>query len=230
MKNMGFEFSLSLSRLLPNKTFKSITSPPCLRPFVTLFHWDLPQALEGEYDGFLSPQIVYASRNLVIELRTGTSPGTTYANGGYVIGTFAPCQSFEWHCTSGNSGTEPYFVSHYQLLAHAAAVKLYKEKYREMWVGGGSWETEEVGGFGEMYRDGLESKPIQPNPCAALVIAITILSHWFVPFSDAKHHEEAAIRALDFMFGWYVTIFKYQLIKVCAHTFHIPCGIWKVLV
>jgi len=29
-----------------------------LEPFVTIFHWDLPQALEDEYDGFLSPNIV----------------------------------------------------------------------------------------------------------------------------------------------------------------------------
>ena len=29
-----------------------------IKPFVTMFHWDLPQALEDEYGGFLSPQIV----------------------------------------------------------------------------------------------------------------------------------------------------------------------------
>lgn len=29
-----------------------------LKPFVTLFHWDLPQALHDEYGGFLSPKIV----------------------------------------------------------------------------------------------------------------------------------------------------------------------------
>lgn len=29
-----------------------------LVPFVTIFHWDLPQALEEEYGGFLSPSIV----------------------------------------------------------------------------------------------------------------------------------------------------------------------------
>jgi len=29
-----------------------------LEPYVTLFHWDLPQALEEEYRGFLSPLIM----------------------------------------------------------------------------------------------------------------------------------------------------------------------------
>ena len=28
-------------------------------PYVTLFHWDLPQALEDEYGGFRSDKIVY---------------------------------------------------------------------------------------------------------------------------------------------------------------------------
>ncbi|KAL3597121.1 hypothetical protein D5086_008758, partial [Populus alba] len=29
-----------------------------LQPYVTLFHWDTPQALEDKYGGFLSPNIV----------------------------------------------------------------------------------------------------------------------------------------------------------------------------
>ncbi|KAJ0096246.1 hypothetical protein Patl1_17274 [Pistacia atlantica] len=47
MNTDAFRFSISWSRILPS-----------LQPFVTLFHWDLPQALEDEYGGFLSPRIV----------------------------------------------------------------------------------------------------------------------------------------------------------------------------
>ncbi|KAK7817041.1 raucaffricine-o-beta-d-glucosidase, partial [Quercus suber] len=49
MKEIGldfFRFSISWTRILPS-----------LKPFITLFHWDVPQALEEEYGGFLSQNI-----------------------------------------------------------------------------------------------------------------------------------------------------------------------------
>ncbi|XP_052299545.1 beta-glucosidase 43-like isoform X3 [Citrus sinensis] len=35
------------------------------------------------------------------------------------------------NCTDGNSGTEPYIAAHNMILAHAAAVQRYREKYQE---------------------------------------------------------------------------------------------------
>jgi hypothetical protein len=34
------------------------------------------------------------------------------------------------NCTGGDSAIEPYIVTHYQLLAHAEAVNIYKTKYQ----------------------------------------------------------------------------------------------------
>ncbi|KAL0305057.1 UNVERIFIED_CONTAM: Beta-glucosidase 12 [Sesamum angustifolium] len=50
IKDIGldaFRMSISWSRVLPRIT-----------PFVTIFHWDVPQGLEDEYLGFLSPRII----------------------------------------------------------------------------------------------------------------------------------------------------------------------------
>nr|XP_028949367.1 cyanogenic beta-glucosidase-like [Malus domestica] len=93
MKDMeldAYRFSISWSRLLPNGTLSGGVNIKGidyynnlidellrngLKPFVTLFHGDVPQALEDEYGGFLSPRIVdhfkdYVIRNLVIESST----------------------------------------------------------------------------------------------------------------------------------------------------------------
>ncbi|KAK7822101.1 raucaffricine-o-beta-d-glucosidase, partial [Quercus suber] len=76
MKKIGldaYRFSISWSRVVPkgklsrgvnkegikyyNKLINKLLARG-LQPFVTLFHWDLPQALEDEYGGFLSLHIV----------------------------------------------------------------------------------------------------------------------------------------------------------------------------
>ncbi|XP_035546353.1 beta-glucosidase 12-like isoform X4 [Juglans regia] len=76
MRQMGFDayrFSISWSRVLPNgrlsggvnlegiKYYNNLINELLakgLKPFVTLFHFDLPQSLEDDYGGFLSPHIV----------------------------------------------------------------------------------------------------------------------------------------------------------------------------
>ncbi|XP_037495946.1 beta-glucosidase 12 [Jatropha curcas] len=202
MKEMGldaYRFSISWSRILPkgklsggvntegikyyNNLINELLSKG-IQPFVTIFHWDLPQALEDEYGGFLSSKIVndfeeYADicfkyfGDRVKHWITLNEPWT-FSDGGYALGSLAPFRCSDWqklNCLGGDSATEPYIVAHNLLLAHAAAVKLYKTKYQATQKG---------------------------------VIGITLVSHWFVPFSGAKHHQNAAKRALDFMFGWFM--------------------------
>nr|XP_027065766.1 beta-glucosidase 12-like [Coffea arabica] len=153
-------------------------------PTVTLFHWDLPQALEDEYGGFLNPRIVndfHDFANLCFE-RFGDrvkhwitfNEPSMYSIYGYDYGQSAPGRCSSWrnsNCTSGDSSTEPYIVSHHQLLAHAYAVKLYKTKFQG-------------------YQKGK--------------IGITHAVIWLVPYSHSLDDHRATVRGLDFSFGWFM--------------------------
>ncbi|KAL5760558.1 hypothetical protein ACOSQ2_019396 [Xanthoceras sorbifolium] len=207
MKDIGFDayrFSISWSRILPYGNLRGGVNPQGityynnlinqllsngLQPFVTLFHWDLPQALEDEYGGFLHPQIVndfqdYAElcyRNFgdrVKQWITINEP-LTFASMGYANGAFAPGRCSKWfspNCSGGNSGTEPYTVSHHLLLAHAAAVKLYRDKY-------------------QMSQKGQ--------------IGITLNCAWIVPLnSESEADHKAASRSLSFSFDWFLEPLK----------------------
>ncbi|GMP88262.1 hypothetical protein CsSME_00040312 [Camellia sinensis var. sinensis] len=90
------------------------------------------------------------------------------------MGFLAPGRCSSWQqlrCTGGDSATEPYLVAHYQLLAHAAAVKLYRSKYERRQMG---------------------------------KIGIALISEWFEPYSSTREDYEAALRGLDFIFGWFM--------------------------
>ncbi|KAL1338409.1 hypothetical protein HN51_033052 [Arachis hypogaea] len=202
MKDMNldaYRFPISWSRILPkgklsgginqegikyyNNLIDELLSNG-LKPFVTLFHWDLPQALEDEYGGFLSPNIVDDFREYAevcfkefgdrVKHWITLNEPWSYSQGGYARGMYAPGRCSKWvnpNCGAGDSATEPYLVSHYQLLSHASAVQLYKTKYQESQKG---------------------------------VIGITLVSNWFLPTSNSTLDQDAAQRAIDFMFGWFI--------------------------
>ncbi|CAI0428024.1 unnamed protein product [Linum tenue] len=118
MKKIGldsFRFSISWSRILPNGklsggvnqvgvTFYNDLIDELLangiKPLVTLWHFDLPQALEDEYGGFLSPKIVgeyLAYANLCfktfsdrVKLWVTMNEPNGYAVNAYNTGNFAP--------------------------------------------------------------------------------------------------------------------------------------------
>ncbi|KAL1356265.1 hypothetical protein AAHE18_05G171800 [Arachis hypogaea] len=202
MKDMNmdaYRFSISWSRILPkgrlsggvnkeginyyNNLINELLAKD-IQPFVTIFHWDLPQALEDEYGGFLSPKIVndfqdYAEvcfkefGDRVKHWITFNEPWS-YSNHGYAKGSYAPGRCSAWQnlsCTGGDSGTEPYIVTHHQLLAHAVAVNVYKTKYQASQKG---------------------------------LIGIALNCYWMVPLHDTELDKLAAQRALDFMLGWFM--------------------------
>ncbi|XP_061342186.1 non-cyanogenic beta-glucosidase-like [Gastrolobium bilobum] len=200
MKDMNmdsYRFSISWSRILPkgklsgginqeginyyNNLINELLAQG-LHPFVTLFHWDLPQTLEDEYGGFLSSRIVNDFQDYAdlcfklfgdrVKLWVTLNEPWLFSNGGYAQGTTAPGRCTGPSCLGGNSGTEPYIVTHNQILAHAAAVKVYKTKYQANQKG---------------------------------KIGITLVSNWFIPLQENNtYHQRAARRSLDFQYGWFM--------------------------
>ncbi|XP_024025384.1 beta-glucosidase 17-like [Morus notabilis] len=190
----SFRFSISWSRVLPNgrgqpnldgiKFYKSLLETlnrNGIKPVVTLFHWDLPQALEDEYGGFLSPKFVddylayvdfcFRTFGHYVKSWITFNEPVIFTTKAYEFGVFAPgrCSHYNGNCTNGNSATEPYIVIHHLILAHAKAVDLYRKKYKELQKGN---------------------------------IGITIQSLWVVPKFRTPESCLAAYRALDFSLGW----------------------------
>ncbi|CAN4110427.1 unnamed protein product [Withania somnifera] len=199
----GFKFSISWSRILPyGKLSRGINKEGIvfynnlinellangIQPLVSIFHWDLPQALEEEYQGFLSPKIVNDFRDYAelcfrefgdrIKHWITINEPYTYAVFGYVFGSHAPgrCTKNCGCAVDGNAATEPYIVGHHMLLAHAKTVNLYRKKYKASQNG---------------------------------KIGISLVSDWYVPYSTKKEDIEATQRALDFMFGWFIDPITY---------------------
>ncbi|CAA7041634.1 unnamed protein product [Microthlaspi erraticum] len=194
----GYRFSFAWSRILPRgKRSRGVNEDGIkyysdlidallekgITPFVTIYHWDLPQCLQDEYEGFLSREIIedfkeYADlcferfgdrvKNWITINQLFTVPTR-----GYALGTDAPGRCSKWvseTCPGGDSATEPYLVAHHQLLAHAAAVDVYRRNYK--------------------YQGGK--------------IGPVMITRWFLPYDDTQASKDAVWRSKEFFFGWYM--------------------------
>ncbi|KAK1398880.1 beta-glucosidase 11-like [Heracleum sosnowskyi] len=198
----AYRFSISWSRLIPNGT--GAVNPKGLQfynnlinelinhgmePHVTLFHYDTPQILEDEYEGWLSKKAVtafvaYADvcfrefGDRVLHWTTFNEPNV-FAHYGYDFGILQPnrCSSpFGTNCTKGNSSTEPYIVAHNIILAHAATARLYSEKYKAVQHG---------------------------------FIGLDLYAYWYVPYTNSVEDVIATQRANDFFIGWFLNPLVY---------------------
>ncbi|ONL94967.1 Beta-glucosidase 40 [Zea mays] len=203
MADMGmdaYRFSIAWSRILPNgtgqvnqagidhynKVINALLSKG-IQPYVTLYHWDLPQALEDRYNGWLDRQIVndfaaYAETcfkafgDRVKHWITLNEPHTVAVQG-YDAGLHAPGRCsvlLHLYCRTGNSGTEPYIVAHNFILAHATVSDMYRRKYKAAQNG-------ELG------------------------IAFDVI--WYEPMTNSTIDIEATKRAQEFQLGWFADPF-----------------------
>lgn len=152
ISTLGFDayrFSISWSRIFPDGLGTEVNEEGIayynnlidallekgIEPYVTLYHWDLPLKLQESIGGWLSKEIVkyftsYAETcfekfgDRVKNWITINEPLQTAING-HCVGIFAPGRS-------ENSLTEPFLAAHNQLLAHASAVSVYRNKFKKM--------------------------------------------------------------------------------------------------
>ncbi|KAH8554452.1 beta-glucosidase [Umbelopsis sp. PMI_123] len=113
-----------------------------ITPFVTLFHWDTPQALEDRYQSFLNKEefvadfcnyarVCYEAFGDRVKHWITFNEPEVFSACGYLAGIFAPGRcSDRSKSTEGNSSTEPLIVSHNLLIAHGNAVKIYREEFQ----------------------------------------------------------------------------------------------------
>lgn len=152
MKAMGlkaYRFSIAWSRILPagrgavnqqgidfyNKLINELLAAG-IEPWVTLYHWDLPAALEFEIDGWLGNEIaaVFADYAEVCFTHFGDrvknwitiNEAWVVAILGYGHGVFAPGKK---------SNDLPYVAGHNLLLAHAQAVHVYRTQFQQQQQG-----------------------------------------------------------------------------------------------
>jgi beta-glucosidase/6-phospho-beta-glucosidase/beta-galactosidase len=195
MKSLGasaFRFSLAWSRILPkgrgppnpagiafyHRVLDALAAAG-IEPHVTLYHWDLPQALEDEYGGWRSPRSVddfaaYADLAFRefggrVKFWSTFNEPYTFAFCGHAYGIHAPgrCSDRAKCERGGDSDTEPWLVSHHVLLAHAAAVARFRTLV----------------------------------PAGA--ISLNLNAEWAEPATDSSADAEAAARYLDFQVGLY---------------------------
>ncbi|XP_033746871.1 LOW QUALITY PROTEIN: uncharacterized protein LOC117332095 [Pecten maximus] len=190
LKHLGvshYRFSISWPRVLPNGTVASANQDGIdyynklidgllaenIQPMITLYHWDLPQALQLKYNGWLNESMIdifseYAEfcfqqfGDRVKFWITFNEPWIVSWLG-YSVAVFAPGMY--------GPGTNAYIVSHHLILAHAKTWQIYNSTYRQ----------QQNGQVGITLNAGW-SEPEDPfNPS----------------------HLEAAERATQFDFGWF---------------------------
>uniref|UniRef100_A0AAR2LX24 Lactase n=1 Tax=Pygocentrus nattereri TaxID=42514 RepID=A0AAR2LX24_PYGNA len=141
-----YRFSVSWPRILPDGTTRQINQAGLnhyhrlvdallaanIKPQVTLYHWDLPQALQNvggwENDTIIErfrdyADVVFSNLGDKVKFWITINEPYNVANIGHGYGTAAPG-------ISSRPGTAPYIVGHNLIKAHAEAWHLYNDKYR----------------------------------------------------------------------------------------------------
>ncbi|TIC61904.1 glycoside hydrolase, partial [Wallemia mellicola] len=178
-----------------------------LTPFVTIYHWDAPQALEDKYGSWLSEQIVddyerYARvlfenfGDRVKHWITINEPLTISAEA-YIVGIFAP----------GHTDlTESYKVAKNQIMAHARAYHVYKNEFA-------SHQHGEIG----ITLNGNWFEPADNSPKAREAAQVMMDFQWGL-YADPIYKNGDYPRSLHERNSEYLSYFTPEESKYIAHS------------
>lgn len=189
-----YRFSLSWSRILPTGKVQPVNQAGVdfynrilnllqqanIEPLVTLYHWDLPQALMDEYNGWIDARVIDDYRDWValaftlfgdrVKHWSTFNEPWVFCNLGYGNGVHAPGRcSNRTLCPEGDSATEPYLCAHNILLSHAQAVHVFRQYF----------------------------------PPGSASISMTMNADWAEPLTTSPQDIEAADRHMQFFLGWF---------------------------
>ncbi|KIM93830.1 glycoside hydrolase family 1 protein [Oidiodendron maius Zn] len=177
-----YRFSISWSRIIPLGGRNDPINE--LGPWVTLYHWDLPQKLEDRYGGWLSLEEIQKDFNRYATVcfeRFGDrvkrwitfNEPAIISIFGYSTGTVAPGRSSTNNASLGvgDSSTEPWLVGKSIIMSHALATRTYRQKFRKRQSG---------------------------------QISIVLNGYYYEPWDkDSPEDMKAAQRRLEFYIGWF---------------------------
>ncbi|KAJ7562271.1 hypothetical protein O6H91_03G062000 [Diphasiastrum complanatum] len=164
-----------------NRLINSLISQG-IQPYATLYHWDLPQALQDSFGGWISGDIVkhfvayaevcFAAFGDRVKNWITLNEPLQFSVNGYGTGIHAPGRCSDRSLSlAGNSSTEPYLAAHHALLAHAGAANVYRKNF-------------------------------QAKQCGKIGMACDF--QWVEPLTNSPEDKAAAQRCREFQLGWYL--------------------------
>ena len=147
LKQLGvnsYRFSISWPRILPNGGVSEINEKGIefysniidalleanIEPFITLYHWDLPQVLQDKFGGWESNEIIdyfvdYAA--VCFDRFRGRVKYWTSFNEPYCVVHYG--YGLPDSPPGTNSAKSAYLAAHHIILSHAKAYSVFNEKY-----------------------------------------------------------------------------------------------------
>ncbi|KFY80337.1 hypothetical protein V499_00800 [Pseudogymnoascus sp. VKM F-103] len=207
----AYRFSISWSRIIPfggrndpvnvtginfyNRLIDALLSRG-ITPWVTLYHWDLPQELHDRYGGWLNieesqkdfeqyARVCYKYFGDRVKNWITFNEPWIQSIFGYAIGVNAPGRSsINSQCSEGDTSAEPWITGKAQIMSHARAVAAYNKDFRALQQG---------------------------------QIGITLNGDYYEPWDcNEQKDKDAAERRMEFYIGWFANpIFLHKDYPTC---------------